>query len=231
MLRIDLEAAGIAYETASGVIDFHALRATYVSHLVSSGASVKTCQVLARHSTPNLTIGIYAKASLHDVQGAVERLPALNNSGPSPESMAATGTDGERISERFAHHLPTGGDGTGLFLTEGDGLAPTSFGDLSIDSEGSQPLNMTGVGDEGRELSAPVANAGGGNRTHTGVTPRRILSPLRLPFRHAGQVGIMMLGDEVRSQELRATIGNAGRAIGEEDPCSGERGTGQPSRG
>ena|GEM_PF-6128088 len=29
-------------------------------------------------------------------------------------------------------------------------------------------------------------NTGGGIRTHTGVTPRRILSPLRLPFRHAG---------------------------------------------
>ena len=72
MLRVDLEAAGIDYETPSGVIDFHALRATYVSHLVASGASVKTCQTLARHSTASMTIGIYAKASLHDVQGAVE---------------------------------------------------------------------------------------------------------------------------------------------------------------
>src|SRR4051794_39572915 len=65
MIRHDLAAAGISYETASGVIDFHALRGSYVSHLVSSGASVKTCQVLARHSTPTLTIGLYAKASLH----------------------------------------------------------------------------------------------------------------------------------------------------------------------
>ena len=31
MLRVDLEAAGIPYETASGVADFHALRAAYVS--------------------------------------------------------------------------------------------------------------------------------------------------------------------------------------------------------
>jgi integrase len=34
MLRVDLEAADIAYETASGVLDFHALRGTYISHLV-----------------------------------------------------------------------------------------------------------------------------------------------------------------------------------------------------
>ena len=31
MIRVDLEAAGIAYEAASGVIDFHALRGTYIS--------------------------------------------------------------------------------------------------------------------------------------------------------------------------------------------------------
>jgi hypothetical protein len=36
------------------------------------------------------------------------------------------------------------------------------------------------------ELTSSVANAGGGSRTHMGVAPRRILSPLRLPFRHAG---------------------------------------------
>jgi integrase len=77
ILRVDLAAAGIPYETPSGVIDFHARRATYISHLVSSGVSVKTCQVLARHSTAAMTIEIYAKASLHDAQGAVEALPDL----------------------------------------------------------------------------------------------------------------------------------------------------------
>ncbi|MGZ3385796.1 MAG: tyrosine-type recombinase/integrase, partial [Isosphaeraceae bacterium] len=72
MLAIDLKAAGIEPESDSGIVDFHALRGTYISHLVSSGASVKTCQTLARHSSPVLTIGIYAKASLHDIAGAVE---------------------------------------------------------------------------------------------------------------------------------------------------------------
>ncbi len=30
------------------------------------------------------------------------------------------------------------------------------------------------------------AGAGGGTRTRTGIAPQRILSPLRLPFRHTG---------------------------------------------
>ena len=59
---------------------------------MSSGASVKTCQTLARHSTPSLTIGIYAKASLHDISGAVDALPDLTPEAPAPEALAATGT-------------------------------------------------------------------------------------------------------------------------------------------
>ncbi len=87
MIRVDMDAAGIPYSDASGrVADSHALRATYISALVASGASVKTCQTLARHSTPSLTIGIYAKASVHDLTGAVESLPDLAPSDPTPEA-------------------------------------------------------------------------------------------------------------------------------------------------
>jgi hypothetical protein len=67
---------------------------TYISHLVSSGASVKTCQTLARHSSPVLTIGIYAKATLHDIGGTVESLPDLTPTQPHCEALSATGTEG-----------------------------------------------------------------------------------------------------------------------------------------
>jgi hypothetical protein len=93
MLRVDLEAAGIPYETDSGFADFHSLRGDFISYLVSSGASVKTCQTLARHSSPTMTIGIYAKASLHDINGAVENLPDLTAPVPRPEALRMTGTD------------------------------------------------------------------------------------------------------------------------------------------
>jgi integrase len=92
MLRVDLANAGIPYETDSGFADFHSLRGNYISYLVSSGASVKTCQTLARHSNPSLTIGIYAKASLHDINGAVESLPDLTTPAPQREALRKTGT-------------------------------------------------------------------------------------------------------------------------------------------
>jgi hypothetical protein len=108
MLRVDLQAAGIPYETDAGVVDFQALRVAYISHLVSSGASVKTCQTLARHSTPTLTIGVYARAALHDIFGAVESLPDLTATGPALQAVRATGTDGRspRTATATATVLP-----------------------------------------------------------------------------------------------------------------------------
>jgi integrase len=102
MIRVDLTAAGIEYEMPSGVVDFHALRGCYISYLVSSGASVKTCQTLARHSTPSLTIGIYAKASLHDITGAVGALPE-----PDPDHPRARGPG--RDGDGWSNKNPTTG--------------------------------------------------------------------------------------------------------------------------
>jgi integrase len=76
-IRIDLERAGIAYETDEGFAGFHSLRGYYVSALIRSRASIKTVQTLARHSNPSLTLARYARANVHDVLGAVESLPAL----------------------------------------------------------------------------------------------------------------------------------------------------------
>lgn len=76
LLRHDLKAAGIPAKDAKGlIIDFHALRATYVTNLIRGGASVKTTQMLARHSTPVLTIGIYAKSDAEDKAKALDSLP------------------------------------------------------------------------------------------------------------------------------------------------------------
>ncbi len=129
MLAIDLKAAGIAPETDSGVVDFHALRGTYITHLVNSGASVKTCQTLARHSTPVLTIGVYAKTSLHDLTGAVEALPDLTPSEPASEQeyRQGTGTDGKHIKERFAHRR--GRKQPGLFGSRRDDRLGSSIVD------------------------------------------------------------------------------------------------------
>lgn len=73
MLRSDLRAAGIPYRTADGILDFHSLRVTFISHLVSSGASIKVAQTLARHASPVLTLAVYAKVSSPEVRKALER--------------------------------------------------------------------------------------------------------------------------------------------------------------
>jgi integrase len=81
MLRLDLEAVGVPYsvEGPDGPLfaDFHALRHTYVSMLARSGVTVKQAQKLARHSTPELTIGRYAHAELLELGEAVGRMPSL----------------------------------------------------------------------------------------------------------------------------------------------------------
>jgi len=156
MIRVDLTAAGIEYETPSGVVDFHALRGCYISYLVSSGASVKTCQTLARHSTPSLTIGIYAKASLHDITGAVGSLPDHAPDRPSPEAVAATGTDGRRISKRFAPPLPHTGDGSGRELSVIGGDEHTMRSSNAPPSMVHKHLKNKGLDASGRVLSAPV---------------------------------------------------------------------------
>jgi integrase len=100
MIRHDLEVAEIPHRTKEGVIDFYSSRVSFITNLVAGRASIKTCQTLARHSTPSLTIGVYAKVSLHDIKGAVESLPDLT-AAATPRPTAATGTDGEN-TPRFA---------------------------------------------------------------------------------------------------------------------------------
>ncbi len=59
MLRADLIRAGIPYEVGGKVADFHALRGSFITNLVRSGANIKAVQKLARHSTITLTMDTY----------------------------------------------------------------------------------------------------------------------------------------------------------------------------
>ncbi len=94
MLKSDLAAADVPYVDDSGhVADFHSFRHSFVLRNVASGASVKVCQELARHSTPALTIGRYAHARLHDLSQALEALPDFSGDGTDTETMRATDMD------------------------------------------------------------------------------------------------------------------------------------------
>ena len=72
MLRVDLEAAGIPYHTKDGTLDFHALRGSYITHLVRSGANPRVVQKLARHSTVTLTLERYTHTDDDDLRKALE---------------------------------------------------------------------------------------------------------------------------------------------------------------
>src|SRR5262249_29614645 len=99
MLRRDLEAAGIPYavEGPDGPLyaDFHALRHTYLTLGGRAGIDLRTLQELAGHSTPNLTAR-YSHRRLHDLAGAVERLPSFLPDRPvgrETQALRATGTE------------------------------------------------------------------------------------------------------------------------------------------
>ena len=90
MLKVDLEAVGIPYKDEAGkYADFHALRHTFISRVVESGASVRVAQELARHSTPTLTIGRYSHTRIHDLSKALDSLPAILNCLSAPALTAA----------------------------------------------------------------------------------------------------------------------------------------------
>jgi len=69
----DLKAAGVPKRLPGlGKVDFHALRVTFATLLMESGASAKECQALMRHSTMQMTLDRYVKARPERLQAAAE---------------------------------------------------------------------------------------------------------------------------------------------------------------
>jgi len=92
MLRADLDAAGIAYRDGDGrVVDFHALRHTFITNLANANVHPSVARRLARHSDVNLTLSRYTHTSLERQSDAIERLPDIS---VRPQAAEATGTEG-----------------------------------------------------------------------------------------------------------------------------------------
>lgn len=79
LLRRDLKAAGLPYRDERGrVFDFHSLRKCLAAHLRLGGVPLNTAREVLRHSSIRLTAETYDDdESLHDVRGAIERLPEV----------------------------------------------------------------------------------------------------------------------------------------------------------
>jgi integrase len=90
ILDRDLAAAGISKrDERNRVVDVHALRVTFGTHLCAAGVPLRTAQAAMRHSKPELTANIYTDPKLLDLAGAMNALPSLM---PRPEDAAVTGT-------------------------------------------------------------------------------------------------------------------------------------------
>ena len=78
ILDRDLAAALIPKrDERNRVVDVHALRVTFGTHLCAAGVPLRTAQAAMRHSKPELTANIYTDPKLLNIAGAIDALPAL----------------------------------------------------------------------------------------------------------------------------------------------------------
>ena len=87
--KADLKAAGVEYVLDGKYADFYSQRHTFISNVVRSGATIKEAQTLARHSKPEMTIGVYSHVNLHDTRRVVDRLETV------AKEVVKTGTDSQ----------------------------------------------------------------------------------------------------------------------------------------
>jgi integrase len=90
MLRADLKAAGIEPVVDGRVIDLHALRVSFITHLALGGVSLAVAQKLARHSDPRLTSNVYTSLSLAELHRAVQALPPTGATPADPKADGPT---------------------------------------------------------------------------------------------------------------------------------------------
>jgi integrase len=78
------------HDASGRVVDFHALRHTFITRLARSGVAPAVAKTLARHSTIVLTMDHYTHTLIEDERAALDRLPALRLTSHSPKALAAT---------------------------------------------------------------------------------------------------------------------------------------------
>ncbi len=176
VLRVDLEAAKIPHRDGKNrLVDFHALRHTFITNLAQGGVHPKTAQALARHSTITLTMDRYSHTGREQEVQALSVLPDLST---KPYENGQSEED-EEPSE--------GGSVSADCLTERvrPGAFPGDRGRLN----GKARCREETAEKHGKNRNSQLAPVGfEPTRPDEG---QRILSPLRLPFRHGAAAGIV----------------------------------------
>jgi len=99
MVKKDLERAGIEYETAESIADFHAAgRHSHITQLLRSGASLAEARQLARHGDVRMTMR-YTHIGLNDQARALASLPSPKHNPTEPNSQA-----GSASSQQTSQH-------------------------------------------------------------------------------------------------------------------------------
>lgn len=156
----------VAINAQDRVIDFHALRHTFITMVGKSGVSAREHMDLARHSSYAMTAR-YSHAQFYDLAAAVRSLP-LPTACPSTEAppLAATGTDGR--SKNLGSSLGPQPAKTGDFQRQteahGNGPSPTKnpgkpavSGIFRGTDNGLSKVEAAGVEPASRGISAPAS--------------------------------------------------------------------------
>jgi integrase len=192
-LKFDLEAAGIPYfDDSDRVADFHALRASFVSGLMKIGANPRTVQSMARHSSAEMTLGIYSKLGRDDERDALALLPELPSTLEEDEVIRATGTDGEGPQKSGPSSGPFQGAST---------CTPMQL---------AAPLN----GPEGVETAGQPAGDGGGGGSRTPVPESELIQASTCVFHRQrsrleaarGHVALRPASEISRHSALRRSV-------------------------
>ena len=121
MLKKDLEAAGIPYETEEGRLDFHALRTAYINFLIDVGANPKTTQSLARHATLDMTMNVYGRAREDSRRETVEALGRMLSTGGSAKGGLESTNHGQQNYQQSTNYFDIEGFLNDVTLDEVEG--------------------------------------------------------------------------------------------------------------
>lgn len=116
MVKKDLERVGIPYQTPEGIADFHAAgRHTYITGLLTNGATLPEAKELARHTDVKMTMK-YAHIGIGDRAKALANLPFQECHRSKPETAeghpeASTGTTEPGNGEAHKTTNPRGSGG------------------------------------------------------------------------------------------------------------------------
>lgn len=179
MVQKDLAAAGIPYETAEGLADFHAAgRHSHITELLKNGASITEAKELARHTDVRTTMK-YTHIGLKDQARALANLPAPGSSAkpvaaqyPAAPKASPPVASSQRSKGRAAnvlHSCSTDGQ-NGASADSGCHNGGRPKNDASPSGEGL----LASDDPDGHPESQIAKSGGGGNRNrHLGDTDSR----------------------------------------------------------